>query len=70
MKDILIKLVQTNMMIVGQDDEDNNDVEDYDTKDCISCGERGKDEFRFQCFICKSRDDRSVWDVDQQTSAV
>lgn len=44
MKDILINLVQTNMVIVGQDDEDNNDVEYYDTKDCIICGEQCKEE--------------------------
>lgn len=43
MKNMLINLVQTNIAMVGQDDEDDNDMEDYDSKD-YSLWEQGKGE--------------------------
>lgn len=56
MKAILIILVQTNMAVVGQAEDYDNNIKDYSNKDCISCKEHSKVEFCFQCFERKSWD--------------
>lgn len=52
MKDMLINLVQTNMVMARQFEMDDNDMQYY-----IICGKQGMSELCFHCFMCKSRVD-------------
>lgn len=52
MKDILMNLVQTNMVVLGQFKKNDNGMQYY-----IICGEQDTDELFFQWFKCKSQFD-------------
>lgn len=45
MKDVLIRLVQTNIVIVLRNKEHWNYMEDYDITGCIICRKQGKINF-------------------------
>lgn len=66
MMDLLIYLVQTNMAFVGKDNEYDNDMEDYDSKNAIICGKQNKYESLFKCLKCKFSRlvECSFWHVD------
>lgn len=42
MKDILINVVQTNMAVVGHDDEEDSNMKKYNSKDYIIGGGQAK----------------------------